>query len=124
MHLTDGQLNEYLDNETTERAFIEAHLTECADCAARLTALQTLFTEIESLPEFELTHSLATRLPPVPSLPPQLPSWLTLTVTLQAVAALVAMVFTVPVITQYLMPIRQGIPSLKDISVELQSKIA
>jgi anti-sigma factor RsiW len=59
MHLTDEQLNEYLDNETTERAQIETHLASCADCAARLIALQVLFAEIESLPEVELAPTLA-----------------------------------------------------------------
>ena len=53
MHLTDVQLNEYLDNETTERTQIESHLSVCDECTARLSALKTLFTEIESLPEIK-----------------------------------------------------------------------
>ena len=39
MHLTDEQLNEYLDNEIVDRAQTELHLFACDDCAARLTAL-------------------------------------------------------------------------------------
>ena len=39
--LTDVQLNEYLDNETTnERSQIESHLSSCDECAARLSTLQ------------------------------------------------------------------------------------
>ncbi len=54
MHLTDEQLNEYLDNESTdERAQIESHLSSCDECAARLSTLQNLFAELESLPELE-----------------------------------------------------------------------
>ena len=104
MHLTDDQLNEYLDYETSERVLIETHLAACAECAARLTALQTLFAEIESLPELELTHSVAARFAPTPSLPPQLPRWLTLTATLQAALALVAAILAAPFITK-LMPV-------------------
>jgi len=59
MHLTDEQLNEYLDNEIVDRADIESHLASCGECAARLTALQTLFAELDSLPELELTRDLA-----------------------------------------------------------------
>ena len=69
MHLTDEQLNEYLDHETSEQVQIETHLAACAECVARLTALQTLFAEIESLPEMELRHSIAARFAPTPSLP-------------------------------------------------------
>ena len=28
-HISDVQLNEYLDNESTERVFIESHLSVC-----------------------------------------------------------------------------------------------
>ena len=63
MHLTDEQLNEYLDNETNERVQIETHLSSCGECAARLSTLQALFTELDSLPEVALTKSL---LPAVP----------------------------------------------------------
>ena len=124
-HLTDVQLNEYLDNETPPdgRALIESHLVGCTDCTARLLALQALFNEIESLPELELTHSFAVRFMSQSSLPaPQFPRWLTLTVTLQAAVALIAMSLTVPIISQYLTPYLQSIPipSLKDVAIELQ----
>ncbi len=119
MHLTDDQLNEYLDNETTERAQIETHLAACDECAARLTALQTLFAEIESLPELELTHSLAARFTPTPNLQPQFPTWLTLTATLQATLALITVIIAAPFITN-LLPSLQT-PSLTDVLLQIQT---
>ena len=59
MHLTEEELNEYLDNEIQDRARAELHLSSCDECAARLATLQALFTEIESLPELALTRDLA-----------------------------------------------------------------
>ena len=96
MHLTDEQLNEYLDNASTERALIETHLDSCDECAARLSTLQTLFVDLDSLPEVALSTNLAARFRPRPSLAPQLPHWLTLTATLQAAAALVALIVAIP----------------------------
>ena len=96
MHLTDEQLNEFLDNASTERAFIETHLDSCNECAARLSSLQTLFADLDSLAEVTLSHDLAARFRPRPSLPAQLPRWLTLTASLQAAAALVALIVAIP----------------------------
>ena len=97
MHLTNEQLNEYLDNASTERALIETHLDSCDECAARLSALQALFADLDSLPEVTLSHDIAARFRPRPSLTvPQLPTWLTLTATLQAATALVALIVAIP----------------------------
>ena len=97
MHLTDEQLNEYLDNETANRAEIETHLDSCDECAARLSALQALFADLDSLPEMTLSRDLAARFRPRPSLTvPQLPTWFTLTASLQAAAALVALIVAIP----------------------------
>lgn len=96
MHLTDEQLNEYLDNESANRAEIETHLDSCDECAARLSTLQALFADLDSLPEVTLSRDLAARFSPRPSLAPQLPRWLTLTATLQAAAALVALIVAIP----------------------------
>lgn len=127
MHLTDEQINEYLDNESTERAQIESHLTSCDECAARLTALQTLFAELDSLPELELTHSLreaslsdAARFLPSPSLTPQLPRWLTLTATLQAAVALITLIVAAPFIAGLLPAVQT--PSFTDVFIQLQSQ--
>jgi hypothetical protein len=120
MHLTDAQLNEYLDNETTERAQIELHLDSCDECAARLTALQNLFTEIESLPELALTKSLAAPFTLRSSLPAKLPTFLTLTVTLQAAIALVVLVAAAPFVIQLLPAIEM--PSLGNVFIQLQTQ--
>ena len=119
MHLTDDQLNEYLDKESNERAHIESHLAICADCAARLTALQALFAEIESLPELELTSDLAVRVGATPGLIPQLPRWLTLTAILQAVFGLIALLVAAPFIARMLPPITT--PSVVDLFLQLRS---
>jgi hypothetical protein len=120
MHLTDNQLNEYLDNETAERAQIESHLDSCDECAARLSTLQALFTELESLPELELTRDLAAPFAPRPSLPAQLPAWLSLTVTLQAAVALVALIIAAPFVSQLLPALE--IPSLSTVFIQLQTQ--
>ena len=89
MHLTNEQLNEYLDNASTERAFIETHLDSCGECVARLSNLQALFADLDSLPEATLSRDIAARFRPRPSLASQLPRWLTLTASLQAASTLV-----------------------------------
>ena len=120
MHLTEEELNEYLDNEIQDRAQIELHLSSCDKCAARLVVLQALFAEIESLPELELTQSIAARFAPSPSLPAQLPRWLTLTATLQAALALIAIILAAPMVMNVLPAIQT--PSLTDIFVQVQSQ--
>jgi len=119
-HVTDVQLNEYLDDETAERAPIAAHLASCDECAARLAALKALFSEIESLSELELTQSIAARITPTPSLPAQLPPSLTLTVTLQAIAALIALILAAPFITNLLPAIQS--PNIINIFLQLQTQ--
>jgi hypothetical protein len=104
MHLTDEQLNEYLDNESKARAYVEAHLFSCVDCAARLAALQSLFHEIESLPEIALSRDLA-----VPALGrlsghASLPRFLRLTVVLQCAAVMVVLILAAPFVTRFLLP--------------------
>lgn len=120
MHLTDDQLNEYLDKESSERAQIEMHLDSCDDCAARLSRLQDLFAELESLPELALTKSLATPFTLRPSLTTQLPHWLSLTVILQAAIALVALIVAAPFVIQ-LLPVVE-LPSVSDAFIQLQSQ--
>jgi hypothetical protein len=120
MHLTDEQLNEYLDNETTERAQIESHLASCADCAARFTALRSLFAELDSLPELELSINLAARFTAHGQLTPQLPPWLTLTASLQAAFALIALILAAPFVMN-LLPEMQT-PSFTEILFQLQSQ--
>jgi anti-sigma factor RsiW len=117
-HISDVQLNEYLDHESTERALIESHLSSCDDCAARLSTLQALFIEIESLPELELTPSFAIRFTPTPDLIPQPPRWLTLTAILQAALAIIVLIFVAPFVTAF-MPVVE-LPSFAGSWVQLQ----
>ncbi len=120
MHLTDEQLNEYLDNESTERVFIEAHLSACDECAARFSTLQNLFTELDSLPELELTRNLAAPFSLRPSLPAQLPKFLTLTAILQTALAIVAAVIAVPFMASLFPAVE--VPSFTTIFANLQSQ--
>ena len=129
MHLTDAQINEYLDHETNERAQIDSHLTVCADCAARLAAFQTLFAELDSLPELELTHSLraasvwdAARVPSPLDLPAPLPRFITLAAALQAAIALIALVLAAPFVTNML-PVVEA-PSFTDFALQAQTLVA
>ena len=120
MHLTDEQLNEYLDHESSERVQIEAHLASCADCAARLAALQALFNEIESLPDLTLPRPIASRL----TLPSALPRSLTLTVTLQAALAIVTIIVAAPFVMQFISPYLANVPapSLADVLLQVQTQ--
>jgi len=120
MHLTEEQLNEYLDEVTTERVQIEAHLSSCDECAARLSMLQNLFTELDSLPELELTRDLAAPFILRPSLPAQLPKFLTLTASLQAAVALAALIIAVPFVSALLPQIE--LPSFTKLFFQIQSQ--
>lgn len=101
MHLTDEQLNEYIDNETNEREQIELHLNSCNECSLRLSDLQTLFLELDSLPELQLTRDLSTRFTAQRQLIQHPPRWLTLTVFAQATLAIFALIISIPFITTY-----------------------
>jgi Putative zinc-finger len=61
-HLSDSQLNEYLDNilDPSERRAAEAHLIECDECRARLDEIQSVFSTLKSLPDAKLSHDLST----------------------------------------------------------------
>jgi anti-sigma factor RsiW len=120
MHLTDEQLNEYLDHEAADSAEIELHLSTCEDCSARLAALQDLFSEIESLPDVELSRDVVPGL----NLPVELPRSLRLTVTLQAALAAVAILVAAPFVMQFLSPYVSGIPgaSFAELLLQLQSQ--
>lgn len=59
-HLTENQLNEYLDNmlDHDSRQQAETHLAGCAQCRAELSELETLFYTLGELPEIPITHDL------------------------------------------------------------------
>ena len=125
-HISDVQLNEYLDHETNERAQIELHLSTCEECSARLAALQDLFSEIESLPELELSRNVAARFMPNRRLPAKLPRSLTWTLTLQTVLAVVAMIVAAPFVLQFASSYTTSLslPSLLDVFMQLQNQWA
>ena len=123
-HLTDELLNEYLDNELADRAPVEQHLSICADCAARLTALQALFTDLDSLPDEALSSSLASRLILPSHLPAALPRFLRLAVTLQAALAVIAIIVAAPFVMEFVSPylVTVQMPSLTEIIFQAQSQ--
>ncbi|MFZ5858159.1 MAG: anti-sigma factor family protein [Chloroflexota bacterium] len=118
MHLTERQLNEYLDNATDERARIQTHLDSCDDCAARLATLQTLFAELDSLPELAFTSPLAARVLLDLKRTPRLPRWLTLTSLLQTAAAVVAIIVAAPLVLDYLPTVQA--PTWTDTLAQIQ----
>lgn len=116
MHLTDEQLNEYLDHESAESHLIEAHLASCAGCAERLAALQALFSELEALPEAALRRDLAERFRPRPA---PLPSWLRLAALLQAALALAAGAAALPLLRAWLAQFHA--PTLLPVLIKLRA---
>ncbi len=123
-HLSDELLNEYLDNALSNRASVEEHLAQCMDCAARLTALQTLFAEIESLPEVTLSRDLAAPVMLKIKGASLSPRWLTLTIVLQTALALIAIIITAPLVKQFAassVSVLQP-PSLTEVFIRLQSQ--
>ena len=120
MHLTDEQLNEYLDNASTERILLEAHLDSCEECAARLSTLQALFTALDSLPEVALSTDLAARFTARPSLVPRLPRWLIPTATLQAALALLALSVSARILANRVPAIET--PPLAETLLQLQAR--
>ena len=90
---------------------VELHLSSCEECAARLSTLQALFAEIESLPELELTRNIseaplwgAAPFMGDRNLPAQLPRSLRLAVTLQAALALLAIFIAAPFVIEFVSP--------------------
>lgn len=100
-HLSEEQLNEYLDHESRERDQIELHLSTCDKCTTRLAALQTLFTELDSLPELILVHDLAAPVMRRVSGYSVLPKWLTLTMALQAALAVITSLIAAPFMIEF-----------------------
>jgi anti-sigma factor RsiW len=100
-HLTDEILNEYLDDALSPaaRAEAESHLRTCAECGRQLDELTALFSALSALPDLELARDLSADV--VQTLTPQplqLPRFLKWTAALQAAAALVALVASLPLL--------------------------
>ena len=123
MHLTDEQLNEYLDHETKDRAQIELHLSTCEDCSARFAALGDLFSKIESLPELEISPAFASRFAQRPSPVTQLPRSITLAMTLQAVLVMITIAVAAPFVMQSLSPYLSNLPAPSPLDLFLPLQI-
>lgn len=104
-HLDEFMLHEYLDDalDLRVRAEVEAHLTTCPECAARLAELQALFAAIEALPDVplqrDLTPEVLETLRPAPVTASPLLRW---TTALQLAAAIALLLFAWPRITDRL----------------------
>ena len=123
-HLSEEQLNEYLDNESQDRARIELHLSSCNECTSRLTVLQTLFAELDSLPELALSHDLAAAVMQRVGRFGVLPKWLTLTIALQAAIAMITALIAAPFIIEFIseiIPVMQT-PSITEVFFQLQTQ--
>ena len=131
MHLTEEELNEYLDNEIQDRQRVELHLSACEECAATLAALKALFTEIESLPELALTRNISEA--PLWGAAPfmgdrnlrtSLPRSLRLAVTLQAALALLTIFIAAPFVIEFVSPSLNNLPmpSFTDVFIQIQSQ--
>jgi hypothetical protein len=59
-HLSDSQLNEYLDHALPVEAhsIVDAHLVSCDSCRARLDELVLVFNHLADLPEVRISHDL------------------------------------------------------------------
>lgn len=60
-HLDEFTLNEFLDEllPSIQKRQIEAHLTLCAECSAKLNQLRLLFATLDTLPEIAPQRDLA-----------------------------------------------------------------
>ena len=104
-HLTETQLNEYLDHmlDATSRQRVQAHLEICEQCRAELAELETLFTALNQLTDMPLTRDLMpgvlARLPK----PFNLPSlWRQPAFLMQALITLVLVGISIPMLQTFL----------------------
>lgn len=124
-HLSEEQLNEYLDQESKEREQIELHLSACEECTKRLAALQRLFTELDSLPQLALSRDLVEPIMRRVSGFSVLPKWLTLTITLQAALAVITTWVAAPFILEFTAESLQlsQLPSITEMIFQLQTQL-
>ncbi len=92
-HLTEDQLQEYLDRAlpASARRLAEAHLRSCGACASRLDELRLVFAGLASLPEARLSRDLAASV--LPRLPQKEPRMWTPVFAAQAGAAFGAVIW-------------------------------
>jgi len=103
-HPSAETLNEYLDGalDGPARASVDSHLAGCAECAAQLESLRTLFAKLDALPEEPLARDLSAnvvaRLPQPAEALAALPK-LRWVVAAQALATIVLLAIATPFVT-------------------------
>jgi hypothetical protein len=58
-HLSDSQLQDYLDGNFAENDPVALHLNDCNDCQRALAIYRSLYSAIEKIPEPELSPDFA-----------------------------------------------------------------
>ncbi len=86
VHLTEFQLNEYLDGalNEAERQAVEAHLAACGGCREALADLQAVFFALDEVAEVELTADLSARVLADLQVQPDASPWLRPLLLIQA----------------------------------------
>src|SRR5271157_3752495 len=99
-HITDFQLNEYLDHALDEalQGQCDSHLSSCAECRARLEELKGLYSNLADLHEVKLSHDLTRSV--MAHLPQKQPRTWTPFFAAQLGAALGALLFIIVEFTQ------------------------
>ncbi len=103
-HLTETQLNEYLDQmlDNASRQKAETHLADCEQCRAELAELEMLFSTLDELPDIPLTRNLRAkvlaRLPQVTQSPAL---WKQPVFMMQAILTLALVVVSMPMLTAF-----------------------
>ena len=99
-HLDENTIHEYLDKVLDEGAHkqVEAHLETCSACREEVSALQTLFFDLEALPDVSLSRDLSPLV--LDSLDPYPISWQTgrWLVLIQVAVAVLVLVFSWPLV--------------------------
>ncbi len=118
-HLSDSQLNEYLDNvvDMTARHEIDLHLAACEECPAQLAELQTLFSDLEGMPEIKPTHDLTSSV--MARLPNKQSRLWTPAFAAQLGAALGVLFWLSTQVTKLIMPFTFHIPQFAILTLQL-----
>ncbi len=61
-HLTEFQIQQYLDRQQPDNSEIEAHLTSCSTCRETLKSYRAVYGALSEAPELHLTANLRNRI--------------------------------------------------------------
>jgi hypothetical protein len=114
-HLTDSQLNEYLDGRLVadERRAVAIHLGSCDGCRMRLGEIQLVFDRLADLSEAPLSHDLTPAI--LTRIPQKSPPFLTPVYALQFAVVLGVLVWFASGVTRFFKPPILALPALMDI---------